>query len=154
MIQDRVTELIGTQLVLYTTCALYLWSQRKTRKRSIFLLAYITLLLVIETMYMVVQANTVQSMYIDNRNFPGGPWAYFLATQQLPINVIFYATLFVLTFLSDLLLVSDPIPVMYSAKFISIISVVALLGNLDRIWTYGCVRRYIFPCVLYSGLFW
>jgi len=94
----------GTQLVLYTTCALYLWSQRKTRKRSIFLLAYITLLLVIETMFMVVQANTVQSMYIDNRNFPGGPWTYFLATQQLPINVIFYATLFVLTFLSDLLL--------------------------------------------------
>jgi len=54
-------------------------------------------------MLMVVQANTVQSMYIDNRNFPGGPWAYFLATQQLPINVIFYATLFILTFLSDLL---------------------------------------------------
>jgi hypothetical protein len=55
---------------------------------------------------MVVQANTVQSIYIDNRNYPGGPWIYFLATQSLPINVIFYATLFVLTFLSDLLLVS------------------------------------------------
>ena len=101
---------IGVQLVLYTTCVLYLWSQRHTRKRSIFLLAYITLLLMIETIFMVVQANTVQSMYIDNRNYPGGPWTYFLATQQLPINVIFYATLFVLTFLSDLLLVSVPFP--------------------------------------------
>jgi hypothetical protein len=94
--------------VLYTTCALYLWSQRKTRKQSIFLLLYTTLLLVIETILMVVQANSVQALYIDNRNYPGGPWAYFLATQNLAVNVIFYATLFVLTFLSDLLVVSVP----------------------------------------------
>lgn len=47
-------------------------------------------------------------MYIDNRNYPGGgPWAWFLATQNLPINVLFYAVFFVLTFLSDLLVVSD-----------------------------------------------
>ena len=46
-------------------------------------------------------------IYIDNRNFPGGPWAYFLSDQNyLPINVIFYATLSVLTFLADLLVVS------------------------------------------------
>lgn len=99
--------MIGIQLVLYTSCAGYLWKQRKTRKLSGFLLAYITFLLTIETIYMVVQANAVQSMYIDNRNYPGGPWEYFLATQSLPINVIFFATLFVLTFLSDLLVVSD-----------------------------------------------
>ena len=57
---------------------------------------------------MVVQANTVQSMYVDNRNYPGGPWTYFLATQNLAVDVLFYATLFVLTFLSDMLVVSDP----------------------------------------------
>ena len=79
---------------------------RKSRgKQSIFLLGYITLLLVIETIFAVVQARTVQVIYIDNRNYPGGPWAYFLATQYLPINVMFYATLFVLTFLADLLVV-------------------------------------------------
>ncbi|KAF9469643.1 hypothetical protein BDZ94DRAFT_16078 [Collybia nuda] len=93
----------GAQIVLYTSCALYLWSQRNTRRQSLFLLAYITLLISIETLFMIVQAKTVQDMYIDNRNYPGGPWAYFLATQYLPINVVFYATLFVLTFLSDLL---------------------------------------------------
>jgi hypothetical protein len=57
---------------------------------------------------MVVQANTVQSIYIDNRNYPGGPWTYFLATQNLAVNVVFYAALFVLTFLTDMLVVSDP----------------------------------------------
>jgi hypothetical protein len=100
-------RMIGIQLVLYTSCAGYLWSQRKIRRQSAFLLAYITFLLAIQTIYMVVQAGTVQSMYIDNRNYPGGPWEYFLATQSLAINVLFYATLFVLTFLSDLLVVSD-----------------------------------------------
>ena len=94
--------------MLYTTCALFLWDQRNSRMQARFLLAYMTFLLGIETVFMVVQANTVQSIYIDNRNYPGGPWQYFLATQHLAINVIFYATLFVLTFLSDLLLVSTP----------------------------------------------
>ncbi|KAF8965861.1 hypothetical protein BDZ97DRAFT_1699028 [Flammula alnicola] len=94
----------GIQMVLYTSCALHLWNTRKIRGRNaIFLLCYITLLLVVETIYEAVQARTVQDIYIDNRNFPGGPWAYFLATQYLAINVMFYATLFVLTFLSDLL---------------------------------------------------
>jgi len=65
-----------------------------------------TLLLLIETLFCIVQARSVQLMYIDNRNYPGGPWQYFLDTQNLPINVMFYATLFVLTFLADLLVVS------------------------------------------------
>jgi len=94
--------------VLYTSCALFLWKQRKTRKHSILLLAYMSFLLAIETIFMIVQARTVQLMYIDNRNYPGGPWQWFLATQNLAINVIFYATLFVLTFLADLLVVSCP----------------------------------------------
>ncbi|KAF8899419.1 hypothetical protein BD779DRAFT_82945 [Infundibulicybe gibba] len=93
----------GVQLVLFTSCALFLWEQRKTRRQAVYLLVYITLLLLVETLFEAVQARTVQVIYIDNRNYPGGPWQYFLDTQYLAINVIFYATLFVLTFLSDLL---------------------------------------------------
>ncbi|KAF8167323.1 hypothetical protein B0H34DRAFT_792062 [Crassisporium funariophilum] len=94
----------GIQLVLYTSCAMFLWNARHSRgKQSIFLLAYMTLLLCVETIFAAVQARTVQVIYVDNRNYPGGPWAYFLATQYLPINVLFYATLFILTFLADLL---------------------------------------------------
>ena len=92
--------------MLYTTCARFLWNGRKSRGRqSIFLLGYITLLIIVETIFAAVQARAVQVIYIDNRNYPGGLWAYFLATQYLPINVIFYATFFVLTFLADLLVV-------------------------------------------------
>ncbi|KAG6911289.1 hypothetical protein DXG01_002128 [Tephrocybe rancida] len=93
----------GAQLVLYMSCATFLWNTRNTRSQSRYLLAYTTLLISIETLFMIVQAKTVQDIYIDNRNYPGGPWVYFLATQNLPINVMFYATLFILTFLSDIL---------------------------------------------------
>ena len=41
------------------------------------MLAYITLIFVIQSFYVGVQAVTVQLMYVDNRNYPGGPWTYF-----------------------------------------------------------------------------
>jgi len=101
----------GVQLVLYTICALYLWNHSTTGgKKFLFLLGYVTLLLIWETIFCIVQARTVQDIYVDNRNYPGGPWAYFLATQSKAENVIFFASLFVLTFLSDLLVVS---PIFY-----------------------------------------
>lgn len=101
----QLPSVSGIQLVLYTSCALFLWKKRKERKSALFLLAYITALIMVETIFVIIQARTVQVLYVDNRNYPGGPWAYFLATQNLAINVIFYATLFVLTFLSDCLVV-------------------------------------------------
>ncbi len=60
----------------------------------------------LSTIFLAVQARTVQLAYIDNRNFPGGPWAWFLSTQELAVNVIFYATFFLSTFLADALVVS------------------------------------------------
>jgi len=93
----------GIELVLYLFCARHLWKARRIRSMSSFLLAYITLLLCVETIFEIAQAHTVQMIYIDNRNYPGGPWAYFLATQNLPIDVVFIASLFSLTFLADLL---------------------------------------------------
>ncbi|KIJ27597.1 hypothetical protein M422DRAFT_37667 [Sphaerobolus stellatus SS14] len=94
----------GIQFILYLITARYLWSYSKIRERRLlFLLGYITMLLVWETIFIVVQAITVQDIYVDHRNYPGGPWAYFLATQYKAENIIFYASLFVLTFLSDFL---------------------------------------------------
>jgi len=85
-------------------CAHCLWNTtRNARRQSIYLLTYISVLLCVETIFEVAQSHTVQMIYVDNRNYPGGPWAYFLATQNLPINVLFIASLFSLTFLADLL---------------------------------------------------
>ncbi|KAI0034801.1 hypothetical protein K488DRAFT_44707 [Vararia minispora EC-137] len=93
----------GVQLVMYVYCAHYLWTQRRARTHALFILAFITALLAVSTIFVGVQAYTVQLVYIDNRNYPGGPWAYFLASQNLSVNVMFEATLFMINFLSDAL---------------------------------------------------
>lgn len=64
-----------------------------------------SLMLAVSTLFAAVQAHTVQDVYVDNRNYPGGPWTYFLSSQTKAHNVMFYATLFLLTFLADLLVV-------------------------------------------------
>ncbi|KAJ7072836.1 hypothetical protein C8F01DRAFT_262458 [Mycena amicta] len=93
----------GAQLVLYISCAVFLWKRRRHGRQPMILLAYMTLMLLIESLFIAVQARTVQMVYIDNRNFPTGPWQFFLSSQTAAVNVIFLATLFLLTFLSDLL---------------------------------------------------
>jgi len=82
----------------------FLWKSRHTRRRAKFLLGYITSLICLETVFQISESRTVQMIYIDNRNYPGGPWAYFLATQDMPENVLFIASLFLLTFFADILL--------------------------------------------------
>lgn len=98
--------LAGATLILYLATSHSLWQRRNSKPVIRYLLAYTTLLFSLSTIFTVVQAGTVQMMYIDNRNYDGGPWQYFLATQQLPINVLFIVCLFLLNLLADILFVS------------------------------------------------
>jgi hypothetical protein len=68
---------------------------------------------------------TLEEMYINNRNYPGGPMAWFLVTQNAPENT-FFASLFSLTFLSDLLVVCTHV------NFLS-------LSRLTSMTSYGAV---------------
>ncbi|KAF8727817.1 hypothetical protein AX14_006969, partial [Amanita brunnescens Koide BX004] len=94
----------GVQLVMYFNCASYFWKQRSCKgKHAFFRLAYITILLVLETLVIASSAWVLISMYIDNRLYPGGPIAWFLASANQPSEITFWASLFALTFMSDLL---------------------------------------------------
>lgn len=74
-------------------------------------------------------------MYIEHRGYSGGPWQYYLDIQDSPVAQLMHASLFVLTFLGDLIVVSLVIardrikpaqrPVMFA--------VMALLGSMDGI---------------------
>jgi len=141
----------GVQLVLYTSCAKYLWSQRKTKTRSLYLLAYITLLLGIQTIHEALRARTVQLMYIDNRNYPGGPWQYFLDTQHLAVNVIVDATLFVLTFWADILILWR-CWVIYSISGRLYACLVTAFPALILLSTFGKSVYTFYSCSALSGL--
>ena len=95
-----------------------------------FLMVYITILFCLESMSVAAGIWIVEEIYVNNRNYPGGPWAYFLATQNQPENVLFAVSTFLLTFLSDLLVVSL-VTMRSRAFFIPPFSDMALLGYLE-----------------------
>ncbi|KIL60271.1 hypothetical protein M378DRAFT_47309, partial [Amanita muscaria Koide BX008] len=95
---------VGAQLVLYIMCVRYLWRERERRGRvMLFLFGYVTLLLIFSALWTAISTWTTEDIYINNRNYPGGPWIYFVTTQDLPENIMYLIVLFALTFLSDLL---------------------------------------------------
>ena len=56
-----------------------------------FLVGYLAVLLSVQFIYCIVQARTVQVMYVDNRNYPGGPWQYFKdRINAIPSTYIFW----------------------------------------------------------------
>ena len=92
--------------MVYCICANALLCRPEKTRFTHLLLGYTTILCILNCIYTGANASGLQQTFIDNRNYPGGPWQYFLDTQELAINVMFYATLFVTTFLTDLLVVS------------------------------------------------
>ena len=82
------------------------WARDRPSRARFFLLAYITVLLSLSSLWTAAGVWAANEIFVNNRNFPGGPLAYFLATQNLPHNVIARVGLFTVTFLSDLLVVS------------------------------------------------
>lgn len=116
-------NLLGIVICMYASCMQVLWQQRRARKFSTFLMIYLTLLFIVLLIFVSVSAGTVQFIYIDNRNYPGGPWSFFLATQNLPINVIFIATFFILTLLADALIVRRSFTSSYSSNLTRLLSV-------------------------------
>ncbi|KAF7289333.1 hypothetical protein MIND_01395300 [Mycena indigotica] len=138
----------GAQLVLYVSCALFLWKRRRHGLQPKILLAYMTLMLLIESLFVAVQARTVQMVYIDNRNYPEGPWEFFLSSQTAAVNVIFLATLFLMTFLSDLLVLWRCLVIWQAsgqttlAWVVTAVPGVMIFGSfiLGTLWTFYSTR--------------
>ncbi|KIL60565.1 hypothetical protein M378DRAFT_167924 [Amanita muscaria Koide BX008] len=101
------------------------------------LLAYVTLLLVLSSLLVAVVTWALEETFINNRNYPGGPWAYFNSTHILPITAIFFVITFSLTFLSDLLMLWR-CWVIWTSAF------------LPRLVTYAVL---LFPLVLFLASF-
>ncbi|KAF8890165.1 hypothetical protein BD779DRAFT_1518647 [Infundibulicybe gibba] len=95
----------GAQGVLYLICTHYLWAQRKARRINKFILAYITLLFLVSTVVEVAQAHRTQLAFIDNRDLPGGAWAYYEASYNGTSTIVGLTAGMVVMFLSELFMV-------------------------------------------------
>ena len=67
------------------------------------------MLLILASLIMTTAIWVLIDMYIENRNYPGGPMAYFSATDQ-PLGTTVFASLFASNFMGDLLVVSNYTP--------------------------------------------
>ncbi|KAM5533527.1 hypothetical protein V8D89_012806 [Ganoderma adspersum] len=137
----------GVQLVLWLSCATYLWQQRQKGRHTTFLLCYIAVLLFAETIYAVAQARTVQLMYVENRGYPGGPWQYFLDTQNEAINVICYVSLCIAISMCDLLVLWRCWVIWTAldhrlAYFVILVPAIMLLSSfvMGALWTIESTR--------------
>ncbi|KAF8890142.1 hypothetical protein BD779DRAFT_1438616 [Infundibulicybe gibba] len=106
----------GAQGVLYFICTHYLWTQRKARPTNLFMLAYITLLFLLSGAVQVTQAHLTQLAFIENRNFPGGPWVYYNASLGETSSMLNQSASVALLFLSEVFMVWRCWVVWYSAS--------------------------------------
>lgn len=97
---------IGVQLVLYIACVRILWRVDDRGRFTYFLLAYITLLCSMNTIWTATSALGLQLTYIDNRNYPGGVIGFLNVEFALPSNVASLTSYIVGNVLADALLVS------------------------------------------------
>ncbi|KAI0079051.1 hypothetical protein K474DRAFT_724371 [Panus rudis PR-1116 ss-1] len=94
----------GIQLVFYAACVHRLWSRRPRIRYTLFLISYITVLCIMNTIWTGTSAYGVQLTYVDYRNYPGGPPGFLLVEFSLPSNVLSLASYIVGNILADALL--------------------------------------------------
>lgn len=80
----------GAELVLFVMCAHVLTQQisRFHRTREMVLLAFVSVIFTLGTLFMGAQAKFTQQAFIENRNFPGGPAAYEEVMYSDPVDEI------------------------------------------------------------------
>ncbi|KAH8101399.1 hypothetical protein BXZ70DRAFT_891770 [Cristinia sonorae] len=95
----------GVHATLFFLCLSQLLAQRKARpRRSYALIAYISLLFILGSLANGIDMRMGQSIFVDNRDYPGGPGAYAPTTFTVPINVICTAACVIGAWLQDALM--------------------------------------------------
>lgn len=75
------------------------------RKLRIFLLTYITIFFILGTLYIISDARVNQFIFIDDRNYPGGPIAFTTEQYSIPLNVLTNVSHILGTWFADALIV-------------------------------------------------
>ena len=95
---------IGVYLtIFFLTFRLLLQEPNKTRKTYCFI-AYVSCLFVLSTVFVVSNTITTQYLFIDDRNYPGGPNAYAIREFSAPLNVLADVCLIIGAWFADSLL--------------------------------------------------
>ena len=80
----------GVLVVLFFGCMTTLFNpiHRRTRRIKWGLASYTAIMFSLATVYMAANAYTISISYVDNRNFPGGPYVYQNAIAYDAISIV------------------------------------------------------------------
>ena len=103
---------IGIQLCV-TSVSVYLLASNPThdkvgKRRNQFLIGYSVILLILMTFAFSTPVLMGQLMWIEHRDFPGGPFSYILSHASSWIARLSISTRIVGNFMGDALLVDEP----------------------------------------------
>jgi hypothetical protein len=95
----------GIQVILYVQTCFFLWKLREpaNRKQNIFFIAYISIIFVLATLYMVGLLQFTQDSFIDGRNIPGGPDAFENIMFSLPIDMLANVIMVLTSWMCDII---------------------------------------------------
>lgn len=124
----------GVQLVLYGACVKKLWRRKPRIRFTLFLISYITVLCIMNTIWTATSAYGLQLTYIDYRNYPGGSLGFLRVEFSLPSNVLSLAAYITGNILADALLlwrcrVIWTAAFNVTANFVMIIPMLMLFGS-------------------------
>lgn len=110
LLNALMTSAAGVDCCVYGACVYVLLKQAPNHGSRNAMLAFVSVLFIITTVGTGAGMKWAELVWIDNRGFPGGPYAYLLTEFSNPMNILSFASYIVGNFLTDLLLVSSPFP--------------------------------------------
>ncbi|KAJ7583268.1 hypothetical protein C8J56DRAFT_741271, partial [Mycena floridula] len=95
----------GMEVILYAMSLHLLWLARRdsNKGRNMALMAYITVMFILGTLYIAGLLEFTQESFIDGRNIPGGPNAYENEMYSIPIDMLGNVTMVMLTWMCDII---------------------------------------------------
>ncbi|KAK7691637.1 hypothetical protein QCA50_005036 [Cerrena zonata] len=94
----------GIQFIVYFIALQALLNRKQKSAFIYFLMGFITLLCVLNCIFTAVNAFGLQQVYIDRRNYPGGPWAYVQTSGTAWFNIVSEVAYFMSNIMCDALL--------------------------------------------------
>jgi len=109
-----VRSILGVLIVLFFKCMTALFSPVYRRSEGIKwgLASYTVIMFSLVTVYMATRLHVISVSYIDNRNYPDGPYSYLVDMSSGAVGLAYRITFRLNNWLADGLLVSpllDPI---------------------------------------------
>ncbi|EMD39076.1 hypothetical protein CERSUDRAFT_47914, partial [Gelatoporia subvermispora B] len=122
----------GLHIVIFSTCAYYLIQERNKQGTKCYAwLTYIVVLSALGTINLAVNIHFNELAWIDERNYPGGPLAFLMQQEAIPVNTVGNVVGIIADFMADSLLLYR-VYVLWQKWYIIVLPILMLTANTGK----------------------